>query len=759
MDFSNGLSFWQAFEGSSNSCCPTQIIPNASFQTFNNTPPPSLSWVSGLPSFNFTGIALGDTNPDASAVMVRREQCIQPSTCFLNVTYGFLCQKAQSGTQAYFEWLVTDTSGASILSPDTVRLGLDYNLPDDTLIQSNGDTLYFWGFNVYSIPLGPYNGQNLVHYARSIEASDSSAFSIGIITYECISCGGISCNISILTGGCNNDSIVQVGAGNFSSYLWSNGDTTATTSYALPLTQNIAVSVVDFSGATCSSQLNYIATTVQADFQLVDSCYNDFRIESLSSSTPLNIHQYYWDLGNGFINGNHFVQGSMPAPGNYNVQLAVQSLNGCWDTLSQNIYLPPITIPAFQSPVICGGEPYSLTTSNPTPNTQVRWIINGVNYGINDSLFFQNSAPGIYDVQLVYTDLLQSCSDTIDTSYTVYSRPAPLWSPMPPICENSDPFDLWSNVYSNLAGSIQMIHTAYNDQQYFYPSLAGVGVHPVLGTITTPIGCVDTIVGSIEVTKKPNVTSLGTVTTCAMADPFSLTPYVNSDTTGYFFFSHPAVSNDLFFPTLSGEGSFQVEAVQVNWLYGCTDTVFIPVQVEPIPDVSINPPDKLCIQQGLWVPPSGSPSGGWTESYYLQDSIFNPAYWGGGIYDFTYRVSDAWGCTGSASYQIEVLEDDCFCTLYLPNTFTPNGDSKNETFGPEWECDLTSYRFEIWNRWGELVFSTNNPFERWNGNDEVSFRIQDTYIYRLWYTGRYLDVNLEWINQEKYLEGEVFLLR
>lgn len=760
MNFGNGLNFWQAFEGSSQNCCPSQIIPNTSFQPFINTAPSSLTWITGLPNFNFSGIALGDTTPDASAVMIRREQCIQPSFCSLEVKYGFISNKAQNGPQSYFEWFIIDTSGASILTPDTIRLGFDYNTPNDTLIQANSDTLFFWGFNTDTVDLTPYNGQNLIHYARNIESPDSSTFSIGFISYECISCGGgLSCNISILNAGCNNDSTVEVGVGNFASYLWSNGDTTASTVYSLPLSQNIAVDVVDFTGALCSSVLNYTPTIVSADFQIVDSCYNDFRLESFSTSSPVSIYQHYWDIGNGFFNGSSYLLGTMTAPGNYTIQLAVQTENGCWDTISRVITLPQITIPAFQPPYVCGSDAYTLTTSNINANTEVRWVINGVNYGYVDSLSFQNSSPGVYDVQLIYNDLILSCSDTVQTSYTVYERANPFWNSLYPICENDGPFDLWNNVSCNIPVSVQFINSPYNDNQYFFPDLAGPGSHVVTGLVTTNFGCTDTVVGLIEVADKPDILSQGPVITCEDADPTSLLPYVNSNVPGFFSFIHPAVNGDLFYPTVAGVGSFLIDAIQVNVEFGCTDTIAIPVQVDPKPVVFVQPPQGICIQQGLWMPSDGTPSGGWTESYYLEDGVFNPASWGSGLYNFTYNYTDSLGCTGRFDYQIEVLEDDCFCTLYLPNTFSPNGDGKNETFGPKWECDLIDYKFEIWNRWGELLFTTTDPYEQWDGNEEVVDRKQDAYLFRLWYTGRYLNENLEWVNKEEYIQGEVFLLR
>lgn len=58
------------------------------------------------------------------------------------------------------------------------------------------------------------------------------------------------------------------------------------------------------------------------------------------------------------------------------------------------------------------------------------------------------------------------------------------------------------------------------------------------------------------------------------------------------------------------------------------------------------------------------------------------------------------------------------CPVYiLPNAFTPNGDEQNDLFVPVSSCFIESVEFEVFNRWGQLVFTTNNPELNWNGNN------------------------------------------
>jgi gliding motility-associated-like protein len=58
------------------------------------------------------------------------------------------------------------------------------------------------------------------------------------------------------------------------------------------------------------------------------------------------------------------------------------------------------------------------------------------------------------------------------------------------------------------------------------------------------------------------------------------------------------------------------------------------------------------------------------------------------------------------------------CPIYdLPNAFTPNGDNQNDLFVPRGRCFVDRVEVEIFNRWGQLVFETENPAINWDGTN------------------------------------------
>jgi len=69
------------------------------------------------------------------------------------------------------------------------------------------------------------------------------------------------------------------------------------------------------------------------------------------------------------------------------------------------------------------------------------------------------------------------------------------------------------------------------------------------------------------------------------------------------------------------------------------------------------------------------------------------------------------------------------CRLFMPTAFTPNGDSKNEEFKPLTYCTLASYQLWIFNRWGQLVYTTKNASAGWNGMYKSTESPTGNYVY------------------------------
>lgn len=71
---------------------------------------------------------------------------------------------------------------------------------------------------------------------------------------------------------------------------------------------------------------------------------------------------------------------------------------------------------------------------------------------------------------------------------------------------------------------------------------------------------------------------------------------------------------------------------------------------------------------------------------------------------------------GSTTKSMQLAFEDCSCKLWMPTAFSPNNDGLNDVFAPNTICKLTDYEIRIYNRWGELLFVSQQAQNGWDGN-------------------------------------------
>jgi len=80
-----------------------------------------------------------------------------------------------------------------------------------------------------------------------------------------------------------------------------------------------------------------------------------------------------------------------------------------------------------------------------------------------------------------------------------------------------------------------------------------------------------------------------------------------------------------------------------------------------------------------------------------------------------------------------VLWDNCDCYVHVPNAFTPNADHINDQFLPVPHCTFASYNLIIYDRWGDLIFETNDYQVPWEGkaNNGKELAQQDVFVWMI----------------------------
>jgi gliding motility-associated-like protein len=104
-------------------------------------------------------------------------------------------------------------------------------------------------------------------------------------------------------------------------------------------------------------------------------------------------------------------------------------------------------------------------------------------------------------------------------------------------------------------------------------------------------------------------------------------------------------------------------------------------------------------------------------------------YWNYGNYWITQVVYNESGCSDTARILVEVRPENRF---FIPNTFTPNGDGLNDLFMPA-IMGVEEYRFMIFDRWGMLIFDTQDTYQGWDGRFKENKCQEDVYVWKIEY--------------------------
>ncbi len=252
-------------------------------------------------------------------------------------------------------------------------------------------------------------------------------------------------------------------------------------------------------------------------------------------------------------------------------------------------------------------------------------------------------------------------------------------------------------------------------------------------TVTNQYGC--QTVRTINITRNNDNFSLnlGNDTTLCNGGTLTLTAEPGFDS---YLWSNGSTANTL---TITQSGTY---ALTVTNSIGCAATDEITVNIETVqPTITGN----LTITEGQTTTLStqeGFDQYVWSnEATTSQISVSE-----GGTYSVT--VTSTNGCTGSATATVQALNRN---ELLIPNAFSPNGDGANDVLRVVNTNPVTNFSMAIYNRWGNLVFETDNITTGWNGKYKGADAEMGVYVY-------YIDVVFEG-NVTKTYKGNITLIR
>jgi gliding motility-associated-like protein len=210
-----------------------------------------------------------------------------------------------------------------------------------------------------------------------------------------------------------------------------------------------------------------------------------------------------------------------------------------------------------------------------------------------------------------------------------------------------------------------------------------------------------------------------------------------------FYWSTGAKSSSI---TVNSPGKYTVDVV-LRTNNDLCDSVHKEVNITeyPKPSVNLGQDKTMCQNQYITVDAGTGPNYRylWAPNGEVTRTISVSLP---GIYKVT--ISTDKGCT--AEDEIEMI-DSCPHFVYVPNAVSPNEDMLNDLFVKVWNFTPKDYTMLILNRWGEILFETNDVTAGWDCKVNGDPVCQDIYVYKI----TYFDNNKKWYE----MRGTFFVVR
>jgi gliding motility-associated-like protein len=159
----------------------------------------------------------------------------------------------------------------------------------------------------------------------------------------------------------------------------------------------------------------------------------------------------------------------------------------------------------------------------------------------------------------------------------------------------------------------------------------------------------------------------------------------------------------------------------------------LPITFNPPPQVTQAGFDSICYNEPAFPLTGGSPPGGEYSISGAPILDFDPAAQGNGSHQIVYLYTDDHGCKNSDTATLFVKNGrECEIVIWVPNAFSPDGDGLNDMFRPV-SNNIRQYSLNIYSRYGELVFTSAQPDNGWDGTFQGESCPEGNYIYVIVY--------------------------
>lgn len=162
----------------------------------------------------------------------------------------------------------------------------------------------------------------------------------------------------------------------------------------------------------------------------------------------------------------------------------------------------------------------------------------------------------------------------------------------------------------------------------------------------------------------------------------------------------------------------------------CMNTADVTVNIQG-PTADAGPDTTIYFGESAYLQGNGGVSYSWSPGMTLNDpNSKNPIATPYETTTYILTVTTSIGCHFTDTVTVTLSP---YSVVGVPNAFSPNGDGLNDFFASIVRGELSYYDLQIYNRWGELVFETENPYNGWDGTYNGSDQPLGSYVYVLNY--------------------------
>jgi len=571
---------------------------------------------------------------------------------------------------------------------------------------------------------------------------------------------------------CGNNSVLfedisVITAGAITSWLWDFGDGSTSNVqnpvHAFVNTGNHSIKLTIGYSQGCvvaddTTRTFTIESKPAAGFASTKGCVNkDVSFSDLTSISTGTIAKWLWVFGDGTMSSAQSPVHNYNTPGAYNIQQIVVSNTGCTDTVLKQITVDDKPVADFSTGNTCVNAPVLFADKS----TSKVGTISNWSWTMGDGSIDYNANPahlyigyGEYFITLVVSTAQGCLSETLKRSIKVESKPVADFTVLPG-CVNANL--VIENKSDINFGSISQYYWDWGNGMYSQekqPSFAypSYGNFTIKTAVKSQSGCVsDTVLKTITIQTIPKPDFSFSSTCVGKPVRFTNLSTNESGTIANWLwkFGNNEGGSTVFAPiynyTKFGNYPISLSASTSN---GCNAQVSKNISIIQV-DVSTGRDTIIAENQPLQLHATGATDYTWSPSQYLDNPKSNhpvsllPK-------SFTYYLSGvtAEGCTGYDTINIKVYKGP---EVYVPTAFTPNADRKNDIFKPVFVGIKDLLYFSVYNRWGQLLYTTKEIGQGWNGTIKGVIQPSGEFVWMLKAT----DYNGQLIEKK----GVAFLIR